>query len=174
MKIIFYLLATIALLLNSCNIKEQNDSVKINPKDYKEPLLNANKIRVQKEDYEISQYIKRHKWKMEETGTGLRFQIYYHGEGNSATKGLIAVINFKLNLLNGKECYSSEKDGTKEFLIGQGGVESGLEEGILLLQVGDKAKFILPSHLAHGLLGDNDKIPSHAVIIYDVELVRVK
>jgi FKBP-type peptidyl-prolyl cis-trans isomerase len=52
-------------------------------------------------------------------------------------------------------------------------VESGLEEGILLLQEGDKARFIMPPHLAHGLIGDRDKIPARATIIYDLELVSL-
>ena len=59
------------------------------------------------------------------------------------------------------------------FKVGFGGVESGLEEGVLLLRTGDKARFIMPPHLAHGLIGDGDCIPMRAIIIYDVELVRV-
>jgi FKBP-type peptidyl-prolyl cis-trans isomerase len=66
-----------------------------------------------------------------------------------------------------------DNDDPKTFLIGQGGVESGLEEGILLLQEGDKARFIMPPHLAHGLIGDRDKIPARATIIYDLELVSL-
>lgn len=47
--------------------------------------------------------------------------------------------------------------GAKRFLIGQGGVEIGLEEAVLHLRKGDRATLILPSHLAHGLR-DDDKI----------------
>jgi FKBP-type peptidyl-prolyl cis-trans isomerase len=53
-------------------------------------------------------------------------------------------------------------------------VESGLEEGILLLREGDKAKFILPPHLAHGLLGDDNKIPARSIIVYDLELLSLE
>jgi FKBP-type peptidyl-prolyl cis-trans isomerase len=49
-----------------------------------------------------------------------------------------------------------------------------LHEGIQLLHVGDKAIFILPSHLAHGLLGDEDKIPPHSAVIYDIELLGIR
>ena len=38
---------------------------------------------------------------------------------------------------------------------------------------GDKARFIMPPHLAHGLLGDNHKIPARAIIIYEVELIKL-
>jgi FKBP-type peptidyl-prolyl cis-trans isomerase FkpA len=50
-------------------------------------------------------------------------------------------------------------------------VEAGLEEGILLMHKGGKAKFILPSHLAFGLIGDQNKIPGKSTLIYDVNLI---
>ena len=55
-----------------------------------------------------------------------------------------------------------------------GGVESGLEEGILLMKTGGKAKFILPPHLAYGLPGDGKKIPARAILVYDVELLSIQ
>ena len=169
------MLFSFAVFLFACGqAGRQNDRPDINPKEYKEPLMEANKIRVQREDVEIDNYIKRHQWDMKETGTGLRYLIYHEDGGEEAMTGKTAVINFKISLLDGTACYSSENNGPKKFTIGQGGVESGLEEGILLLKVGDKAKFILPSHLAYGLLGDGDKIPSHVVIIYEVDLIELK
>jgi FKBP-type peptidyl-prolyl cis-trans isomerase len=111
---------------------------------------------------------------MKETGTGLRYMIYRDGSGLKAEKGKVAILNYKLWLITGDLVYSSETNGPKSFLIGKGGVESGLEEGILLMKVGDKAKMILPSHLAHGLLGDEKKIPPRTAIVYDIELVELK
>jgi FKBP-type peptidyl-prolyl cis-trans isomerase len=52
-------------------------------------------------------------------------------------------------------------------------VENGLHEAIQYLRVGDKAKIILPSYLAHGLTGDSDKIPPMASVLYDIELVEI-
>jgi FKBP-type peptidyl-prolyl cis-trans isomerase len=49
-----------------------------------------------------------------------------------------------------------------------------LEEGILLLKKGSKATFIMPPHLAHGLLGDDDRIPSRAILRYEIEVIDVK
>lgn len=181
-NLLLYLSFTIFLCACSTDTpNRQAGQPDVNPKEYKEPLIEANKIRVQREDVEIDNYIKRHQWDMKETGTGLRYLIYHENEGEEVSTclpdrqvGKTAVINFKISLLDGTACYSSENDGPKKFTVGQGGVESGLEEGILLLRVGDKAKFILPSHLAFGLLGDGYKIPSHAVIIYDLELIELK
>jgi FKBP-type peptidyl-prolyl cis-trans isomerase len=44
----------------------------------------------------------------------------------------------------------------------------------MLMRTGSRAKLIVPSHLAFGLLGDLKKIPEQAVLVYDIELVEVK
>ena len=50
----------------------------------------------------------------------------------------------------------------------------GWDEGIQLLQVGDKARMVIPSHLAYGERGAGGVIPPNAVLIFDVELMDVK
>jgi FKBP-type peptidyl-prolyl cis-trans isomerase len=143
------------------------------PVDYKGPLVKANQHMVRTEDEQIRDYIARYGWNMKETPTGLRYIIYHHGTGRVAAKGMLARINYRVSLINGTPCYSSKETGPKEFVIGQGKVENGIEEGILLLREGDRAKFILPSHLAFGLVGDQRKIPERATLVYDIELISV-
>lgn len=138
-----------------------------------ESLVKANKQAVSAENEQIESFIKRYNWQMTETGSGLRYNIYFAGNGEKAQTGKIAVLKYSTRLITGDIIYSSEKDGLKEFMIGRGGVESGLEEGILLLRVGDRAKFIIPSHLGFGLLGDQDKVPPKSTLIYDIELVSL-
>ncbi len=137
-------------------------------------LIQYNKSIVSKEDQQIDDFIERHSLQMKKTSTGLRYQIIRSGKGIPAAKDKTASIIFTVRLLNGDPCYSSGPDHPREFVIGHSTVESGLEEGILLMNVGDRAKFIVPSHLAFGLLGDQDKIPERATLVYDVELIKVK
>ena len=137
-------------------------------------LVKYNKGVFQLEESEINDFVRRYGWKVQTTSSGLRYVIYKRGTGVKAESGKLAKIRYSVKLLNGTLCYSSEESGPKTFLIGKGGVESGLEEGILLLKVGDRAKFILPSHLAFGLLGDQDKIPQNSSLVYDIELVEIK
>lgn len=139
----------------------------------KESLIRANKGLVTIDKERIEAFAERHQWEMATTETGLWYQIYEHGTGDSARNGLIASLKYTVSLLDGTLCYSSDSTGEKTFLIGQGGVESGLEEGILLMRCGDKARFIMPPHLAHGLPGDNDKIPPRSTIVYQVELLNL-
>lgn len=165
----------ILLIFASCNqpSNENQVSEKLNKKEVEAHLERANKYLLKSEDQNIRDYISRHQYHMKETGTGLFYEIYQSSNGTKAIKGQIAQLNFKVFLLNGKLIYSSEKEGLKEFLIGKGGVESGLEEGILLMKTGEKARLIIPSHLAFGLLGDLEKIPEKASIVYDLELVKL-
>jgi FKBP-type peptidyl-prolyl cis-trans isomerase len=41
------------------------------------------------------------------------------------------------------------------------------------MHVGDKMRFILPSHLAHGLTGDQSKIPPLSSVVYEIELLEL-
>ena len=61
-----------------------------------------------------------------------------------------------------------------EFTVGIGQVIEGWDEGIMLLNVGDKARFVIPSHLGYGSRGAGGVIPPNATLIFDVELVDVK
>ena len=173
MKATFLIFYTLVLSLLSCADKgSKQNSVKSNHSELKKPLLKANRGMVNKERAEIDAYVLRRNWTMQNTGSGLRYMIYEQGNGKQAQAGKYAHINYTITLLDGTECYSS-KGKPERFLVDQDEVESGLHEGIKMLHVGDKAVFILPPHLAHGLLGDSEKIPPLATIIYDVELVAV-
>jgi FKBP-type peptidyl-prolyl cis-trans isomerase len=144
-----------------------------NLQDNREKLVEINRILVEKDAQKIASFAERHGWDMNETQTGLWYMIYHRGKGMKAQTGMLATIEYKISLLDGTDCYDSDRSGPRQFKIGQGGVESGLEEGILFMHEGDKARFIMPPHLAHGLLGDNDMIPARAIIIYEVELIKL-
>lgn len=163
----------VVLLFFSCQRASEEKKVP-DSRQIGETLEETNKILLESEKQEIRDFITRYGWEMEETGTGLWYQIYESGKGDPVRVGDIARIEYTIRLLTGDLVYSSETDGAKEFQIGRGGVEPGLEEGILLLQEGDRARFIMPSHLAHGVPGDGLKIPSRATIVYDVKLLEVK
>lgn len=164
---IFYLIV-LFFLTSSCGGNEKPKEIKWT----QDQSSNLNKEWASSENYDINQFLERHKkWKMIETGTGLRYAIYKHGDGEIAVSGLNALVNFKITLLDGSLCYSSDSSGAETFLIDRSDVESGLQEGIKYMHVGDKAIFIIPSHLAHGLIGDRDKIPPLQTVIFDIELV---
>ena len=137
-------------------------------------MAEVNKILVERDRQRIMGWLNRNNQEMTETKTGLWYRIDRQGDGPPAETGKTAVINYKVSLLDGKVCYDSKTAGPKKFRIGQGGVESGLEEGILMLRQGSEATFIMPPHLAYGLPGDGDKIPARAIILYQVEVIAIE
>jgi len=111
----------------------------------------------------------------EETKSGLRYQILQKGDGKKATKGAGVSVHYKGQLLDGTVFDSSYKRKEPiDFNVGVGQVISGWDEGIQLLQVGDKARFVIPSNLAYGETGAGGVIPPNATLIFDVELMDVK
>ena len=168
------MISLLAITLSCMHSPQGTKPAEIDPNTLKEPLLKANKQIVNAEDIQIRNLVERYGWHMKETGTGLRYLIYHEGSGPKTLKDKIVKINYEVRLITGDIVYSSKDTGPKEFKIGSGGVESGLEEGILLLKVGDKAKLILPSHLAWGLIGDQERIPPKSTLIYDVEVLDLK
>ena len=176
MKLLSLVIIIFSLFFYACEneVTKQSTAPKISKQQLKKELLKSNNHFLKIEDQNIQDYIQRHGYHMSKTGTGLYYEVYKTTKGTAAKIGDMAVMNYSVRLLNGTLIYDSEQDGLKEFVISKGGVESGLEEGILLLKSGERARFILPSHLAFGWVGDHNRIPKKAVLVYDIELINLK
>jgi len=159
------------MLVNSCEDAPKKEQEIIVPNDNQS--ADMNKMWIEEEHELINKFIERNGWDVTTTGTGLRYLVYEQGSGEKAEPGMRAMISYSISLLDGTECYSTEKYGPQPFLIEHDDVESGLHEGITYMKVGDRAKLIIPSYLAHGLAGDLNKIPTLATIIYDIKLLGV-
>jgi FKBP-type peptidyl-prolyl cis-trans isomerase len=174
MRCFVKILISIILVLSFLSCESTKTKEVISKPNPEESLIKVNKYLVSSENEEINNFVKRRNWEMQRTGTGLRYQIYEKGNGDLAKKGQIIRLEYELRLINGDLVYSSDNDGIKEFVIGHGGVESGLEEAVLLLRKGDKVRIILPSHLAYGLIGDQKRIPSRSSLIYNISVINIK
>jgi len=109
------------------------------------------------------------------TESGLRYQIIQEGAGANAEKGKTVSVHYKGQLADGTVFDSSYKRNEPiDFPLGMGQVISGWDEGIQLLKVGDKARFVIPSSLGYGSQGAGGVIPPDATLIFDVELMDVK
>ncbi len=117
----------------------------------------------------------KHSSGFEKTASGLRYQIIQKGNGTKATKGKKVSVHYSGALTNGLVFDSSYKRKQPiDFVLGIGQVIPGWDEGIQLLQVGDKARFVIPSDLAYGSRGAGGVIPPNATLVFDVELMDVK
>ena len=110
----------------------------------------------------------------DETESGLRYKIIQKGAGVKAEKGQKVSVHYEGSLLSGQVFDSSYKRNQPiDFQLGVGQVIRGWDEGISLLEVGDKARFVIPSDLAYGSAGAGGVIPPDATLIFDVELMNV-
>lgn len=123
-------------------------------------------------ELDIKLFLEMHKdWDITRTGSGLQYYIYEKGDGDSIYAGDIAEVEYVIKTLDGTECYKTASDEYETFVVDRSEVETGFQEGIKKLRVGDKAKLIIPSHIGHGLVGDMDKIPPLTTLLVDVTVL---
>lgn len=109
----------------------------------------------------------------EKTDSGLYYKILEKGSGAKAEKGQKVSVHYEGQLMNGMVFDSSfKRNDPLSFNVGTGQVIPGWDEGILLLNEGDKARLVIPSHLAYGPRGAGGVIPPNATLIFDVQLVK--
>ncbi|MEW6093116.1 MAG: FKBP-type peptidyl-prolyl cis-trans isomerase [Chloroflexota bacterium] len=110
------------------------------------------------------------------TASGLEFTEITAGTGAQAVAGKTVKVHYTGKFPDGKVFDSSVSRGEPiEFVLGQGRVIKGWDEGIALMKVGGKAVLTIPPHLAYGERGaGGGVIPPNATLVFDVELVEVK
>ena len=166
-----YLILLLLISLFSCQEKPQKPSNPVTKNEMKNSMETANRYLLNEEEEDIKNYIARHGLEMTSTGTGLRYQILSQGSGQRIGKGEKVTLEYEVGSIAGDLFYSSENDGLKSFVVGEGGVETGLDEAMSYLHRGDVAKLIIPFHLAYGLHGDDNRIPEYATLVYTIKII---
>ncbi len=109
---------------------------------------------------------------MKKTESGLFYKITKDGEGPTPTKGRKVSVHYKGTLVDGTVFDSSyQRNEPIEFSVGLGQVIKGWDEGIMLLNKGAIARFVIPSNLGYGKQGAGKIIPPNSTLIFEVELV---
>ncbi len=106
----------------------------------------------------------------------LKIETTNQGTGDRVVKnGDTIDVHYIGKLENGTKFDSSIDRGQPfEFIIGQGMVIQGWEQGLLGMKVGEKRTLTIPSELGYGAQGAGGVIPPNATLIFDVELVAIK
>lgn len=107
--------------------------------------------------------------------SGLYYIETKKGTGEQAAPGKTVKVHYTGTLINGTK-FDSSRDRKEpfEFVLGQGQVIPGWDEGIALMKEGGTAKLVIPSNLAYGENGRMPTIPPSASLVFDVELIDVK
>jgi FKBP-type peptidyl-prolyl cis-trans isomerase FkpA len=109
------------------------------------------------------------------TASGLKYAILNQGNGAQATKGMGVAVHYYGSLTNGTQFDQSYEGGQPfPFLLGQGQVIPGWDEGIALLKEGTTAVLFVPAALAYGdKVQPGGPIPPNADLVFYVDLMKV-
>ena len=107
------------------------------------------------------------------TDSGLQYLVIEPGKGDKPTAEDTVRVNYKGSLLDGTVFDdSAQHGGAAEFPLAQ--VVPGWQEGIVLMPVGSKYRFWIPSELGYGETGTpGGPIPPNSTLVFEVELLDI-
>ncbi|MDL1913364.1 MAG: peptidylprolyl isomerase [Bergeyella sp.] len=130
---------------------------------------------VKKQELEAQKNLEKLKEGMKKMPSGLLYKVKKRGKGKKVEQGNSVFVHYVGKLTNGTEFDNSFERGEPiEFTAGKGQVIRGWDEGILLLQEGDEATFVIPPDLGYGSHGAGSVIPPNAWLVFDVQITRIK
>jgi peptidylprolyl isomerase len=109
------------------------------------------------------------------TSSGLKYYDLKVGTGATPESGQTVVVNYTGWLEDGTMFDSSlARNEPFSFVLGEGNVIVGWDEGLSTMQVGGKRQLIIPPELAYGADGAGSSIPPNATLIFEIELLEIK
>ncbi|MBI3822254.1 MAG: FKBP-type peptidyl-prolyl cis-trans isomerase [Planctomycetes bacterium] len=109
------------------------------------------------------------------TTSGLKYLDMTIGSGRPAVRGNTVSVHYVGTFPDGKKFDSSRDRAVPfDFQLGQGLVIKGWDEGLVGMKEGGKRKLIIPPELGYGDRGTGGVIPPKAILIFEVELLKVK
>ncbi len=107
---------------------------------------------------------------IQETASGLQYEVIKEGEGNSPIENSIVTVHQRALLLGGKILDDTYKENTTmEFNLNE--VIEGYQEGLMMMKPGSRYKLYVPPELGWGKKGSGGRIGPYAVVTFDVTLI---
>lgn len=131
-------------------------------------MIRLNQLLVEVEQAEIQAYLDTCSLKYEYIEPGFWMAKTTEGNGKKINKKDAVLIQYQVETILGKICYTYTKKLTKQFVVGKVEKQRGFNEALALLKEGDQASIIIPSNLAYGAMGDTKNIPPRSTLIYRV------
>ena len=161
-----YILAIVAALFGACRdvpvVETESPAA-----DLTENLINANRYIAQSEEAQIEAYAQRRGWTMTTLPCGARIMVTDAGRGKAVMPDETVIIDYSVGAINGQTIYSHVTDTV---VAGHLQPTRGLDAALLTMRHGGRARVILPSEQAYGVVGDGDRIGTRTVLVYDVRV----
>ncbi|TAA46902.1 FKBP-type peptidyl-prolyl cis-trans isomerase [Corallincola spongiicola] len=106
------------------------------------------------------------------TESGLLYEVMVQGEGAQPKAEDTVTVHYTGTLIDGTK-FDSSLDRGQPAVFPLNRVIPGWTEGVQLMNVGSKYKFVIPSELAYGEMGAGT-IPPNSTLIFEVELLDVE
>lgn len=107
------------------------------------------------------------------TASGLQFKVIKEGKGKSPKTSDTVTVHYEGKLTNGTVFDSSYNRG-KPTQFKVNAVIKGWTEALLSMKKGSKWEIFIPPELAYGNKGVPGVIPPNSVLIFKVELIKIK
>ncbi|MBN1427480.1 MAG: FKBP-type peptidyl-prolyl cis-trans isomerase [Anaerolineae bacterium] len=107
--------------------------------------------------------------------TELQIKDLVIGTGPEAQSGDMVSVHYT-GWLTDRTKFDSSLDGGQpiEFVLGQGNVIVGWDQGVVGMKVGGKRRLAIPPDMGYGEQGAGGVIPPNATLIFEVELLGIQ
>ncbi len=154
------------VLLSSCEQKAQIPFNKVQQEDtLSQEILKLNQLIADVEAKEIRHYVDTSKLNFEASENGFWIAVLAKGSGEKIINGDAVNITSQMESLAGEVYYATSQ---KQLAVGKMRFERGFQDALQTLREGDEAIVIVPSNQSFGVLGDRNKIPPRAVLVYRI------
>ncbi|MFA1772138.1 FKBP-type peptidyl-prolyl cis-trans isomerase [Rufibacter glacialis] len=128
------------------------------------------------DDEMIQAYMKAHNIRdTVKTATGLYYKVLKPGTGPKPVAGSTVKVHYIGKLVQNEYIFDSswKRSYPYEFQVGANKVIKGWDQGLPMMQKGEKALLFIPSHLGYGPVGSYPAIPSGAPLLFEVDLLEI-
>jgi FKBP-type peptidyl-prolyl cis-trans isomerase FkpA len=171
--------AEIESLASGLRDAAKGDKQKVDPMAYQQKIQDMFKSRMEKQAVDVKKkgaefldnFIKKEG--ATKTASGMAYKVMKEGTGPTPKETDIVKVHYHGTLTDGTVFDSSRERG-KEVSFPLNRVIKGWTEGVQLMKVGGKTKFVIPSELAYGDAGAPPKIRGGETLVFEVELLGIE